>query len=266
MRHFVAYHNAEKMGYEYKPVGGYSFFSRKALTFLEQTVGAMVWIINGSRSGARNTTYTLCAAYVPHEVVDADDVGFDYIVAGTVGHDFDPPIELNSLPWFSAFLKSQSNFSLGINEIKDTVTIERLATLAKDIEIEDLTASGKLALPPDFDVFGIEVSEGLTTYVLHLRRERNRAVIDAKKEQALARHGRLLCEVCEFDFAAFYGEFGAGYCEVHHTIPLASLNGQRVTKLADLAIVCSNCHRILHRNSPMPSISELKAYISETKT
>lgn len=264
MRHFVAYHNAEKMGYEYRSVGECSFFSRKALIFLEQTVGAMVWIINGSRSGTRNTTYTLRAVYVPHEVVDADDVGFDYIVAGTVGHDFDPPIELNSLSWFSVFLKSQSNFSLGINEIKDTVTIERLATLAE--EAEELTASAKLALPPDFDVFGLEVSEGLATYVSHLRRERNRAVIDAKKKQALARHGRLLCEVCEFDFAAIYGEFGVGYCEVHHTIPLASLDGQRVTKLADLAIVCSNCHRILHRNSPMPSISELKTYISETKT
>ena len=40
------------------------------------------------------------------------------MVAGSVGRAFDPPIELNQLPWFPRFLKSQSNFSLGINEIK----------------------------------------------------------------------------------------------------------------------------------------------------
>ena len=100
MRHFVAYHNAEKMGYDYEPSGAYAFFSRKALTFLEQTVGATVWVINGSRPRTRKTMYTLCAVYMPDEVIDAEDTEFDYIVAGTVGHDFDPPIELNQLPWF----------------------------------------------------------------------------------------------------------------------------------------------------------------------
>ncbi|WP_416376735.1 hypothetical protein [Klebsiella pneumoniae] len=30
-----------------------------------------------------------------------------------------------------------------------------------------------------------------------------------------------------------------------------------ITKLSDLAIVCSNCHRIIHKTSPMISIDEL---------
>jgi 5-methylcytosine-specific restriction protein A len=116
------------------------------------------------------------------------------------------------------------------------------------------------------DILDVEALEGMTTYVSHLRRERNAAVTVAKKEQAQALHGRLVCEVCGFDFFAFYGNLGDGYCEVHHKIPLASLDGKRVTKLDDLAIVCSNCHRMIHRKTPMPSVSELKEQISGAKT
>jgi 5-methylcytosine-specific restriction endonuclease McrA len=266
VRHFVAYHNAEKMGHEYEPSGEYSFFSRKALTFLEQTVGATVWVINGSRPGTKKTTYTLCAVYMPDEVVDAEDVEFDYIVAGTVGRDFDPPIEMNPMPWFPSFLKSQSNFSLGINEIKDAVVIEQLTSLAKGIDLSSLLASCEYSLPSDIDSLDIEVTEGRAKYVAHLRRERNRAVIEVKKTEALAKYDRLCCEICSFDFGAFYGEMGEGFCEVHHKIPLALLDGKRVTTLADLAIACSNCHRILHRHKPMPSIIELRERIDRAKT
>ena len=115
-------------------------------------------------------------------------------------------------------------------------------------------------------IIDVEIAEGRAKYVAHLRRERNRAVIEAKKAQALAKYSRLRCEVCGFDFGAFYGELGEGFCEVHHKIPLAALDGKRVTTLADLAILCSNCHRVLHRHKPMPSVAELRAHIDRAKT
>lgn len=261
VHHFVAYHNAEKMGYEYEPDGEYAFFSRKALTYLERTVGSMMWVINGSRTNVHTTSYTLCAVYTPDEVVDAKEVAFDFIVVGSVGHDFDPPIELSKLPWFAGFLKSQNNFSLGINEIRDPAAIDYLISLTKDHDLEHFVSDEGISIPPDLDILDTEASEGIATYVSHLRRERSRAVTDAKKEQAIARYGRLACEACGFDFSAFYGELGDGYCEVHHKIPLASLDGKRVTKLDDLAIVCSNCHRMIHRKTPMPSLSELATKI-----
>ncbi|CAH1905556.1 conserved hypothetical protein [Candidatus Nitrotoga sp. HW29] len=208
MRHFVAYHNAEKMGHEYEPIGEYAFFSRKTLTFLERTVGSMVWVINGSRSKARNTIYTLCAVYMPNEVIDANEVAFDYIIAGTVGHDFDPPIELNHLPWFAGFLKSQSNFSLGISEIKVSTAIDYLNSLAKSLDVEHVTSTDEISFPLDLDILGIEALEGMTTYISHLRRERNKAVTDAKKEQAIALYGRLVCEACGFDFSVFLRKVG----------------------------------------------------------
>ncbi len=265
MRHFVAYHNAEKMGHDYEPSNEYSFFSRKALTFLEQTVGATVWIINGSRPRMRKTTYMLCAVYMPDEVVDAEDIEFNYLVVGTVGSNFDPPIELNQFSWFPSFLKSQSNFSLGINEIQDEAIIEQLTALAKGINISSFSASSTYSPPSDIDILGLEVTEGQMKYVAHLRRERNRVVIEAKKAEALAKYNQLLCEVCNFDFGAFYGEWGEGFCEVHHKVPLAALEGKRVTRLSDLAIICSNCHRVIHRHKPMPSVIELKAEIDNAK-
>src|SRR5262249_21304869 len=157
--------------------------------------------------------------------------------------------------------KSQSNFSLGINEIQDAVVIEQLTALAKGIDISSLSASFEYSPPSDIDILDIEVTEDRAKYVAHLRRERNRAVIKVKKAEALAKYGRLECEVCSFDFGAFYGELGEGFYEVHHKIPLAALDGKQVTTLADLAIICSNCHRVLHRHKPMPSVAELGAHI-----
>lgn len=64
-------------------------------------------------------------------------------------------------------------------------------------------------------------------------------------------NGLLICEVphCGFDFHARYGELGTGFAEVHHKKPLsyAPRQGQR-TRLSELAIVCANCHRMIHRN------------------
>ncbi|MCB9108759.1 MAG: HNH endonuclease [Anaerolineales bacterium] len=54
----------------------------------------------------------------------------------------------------------------------------------------------------------------------------------------------MACEVCEFDFAQVYGELGYGFAECHHLVPLSELGESRRVRLADLAIVCANCHHI----------------------
>ncbi|HBC3475266.1 hypothetical protein GOP97_11155 [Vibrio cholerae] len=50
-------------------------------------------------------------------------------------------------------------------------------------------------------------------------------------------------------FRECYGSHGDSYIEAHHIIPLSelcSVDGSK-TRLEDLAMVCSNCHRMLHR-------------------
>jgi len=110
---------------------------------------------------------------------------------------------------------------------------------------------------PDEEVF----PEGQLLTRLHLNRERNRELVERKRQQTLATTGRLACEVCSFDFAQVYGGLGKGFAECHHIVPLSELPGTRMTPLTDLAIVCANCHRMLHRARPVLTILELRTVV-----
>lgn len=108
-------------------------------------------------------------------------------------------------------------------------------------------------------------SEGKILSRIHRLRERNATVIKKKKEKVFKDTGKLECEVCNFDFSEQYRDLGKGYAECHHTLPLSTLKGQSKTKLSDLAIVCANCHRMLHRSNHWLSIAELKEIVVGTR-
>lgn len=126
-----------------------------------------------------------------------------------------------------------------------------LLFIDKDAQVDQL---------PDIDAKA-SGSEGNPRFVAHLQRERNSTIVKKKKFQVLAESGALRCEFCDFDFEEMYGELGKEFCEVHHLIPLHKADVIVETTLRDLAIVCSNCHRIIHRASPMPTIDELRRLI-----
>jgi len=100
--------------------------------------------------------------------------------------------------------------------------------------------------------------EGDPRIRIHLTCGRSRALVAKKKAQALSASGSLACDVCDFDFVSRYGKLGTDFCEVHHIRALSTLGGNTVTRLSDLVIVCSNCHRMIHRHTPMLSISQLQ--------
>lgn len=60
-------------------------------------------------------------------------------------------------------------------------------------------------------------------------------------------HGRLYCEVCDFDFGTQYGKSGENYIEAHHIVPLSQITGIHEIKPTDFRMLCSNCHSIIHR-------------------
>lgn len=84
---------------------------------------------------------------------------------------------------------------------------------------------------------------------------------EAKLKEARQRNGgRLICEVpnCGFDFAERYGEIGEGYAQVHHLEPLGDApETGRATTLDKLAIVCANCHAMIHRGGKCRELREL---------
>lgn len=111
-----------------------------------------------------------------------------------------------------------------------------------------------------------EFPEGRIITKLHTRRERNPLLTKRKKEGVLAAKGSLACEVCDFDFYHIYGELGEGFAECHHIQPLSEVASPQKTKLEDLAILCANCHRMLHRARPWKSIKELRDILCAKKT
>jgi len=104
-----------------------------------------------------------------------------------------------------------------------------------------------------------ETKEGKLLFRNHRIRERDSSISHKKKMIALA-EGKYKCEVCDFSYQDFYGQ---DYIECHHKIPISM--GERITKLDDLALVCSNCHRMLHRkiNDEYLSINKLKELIKK---
>jgi 5-methylcytosine-specific restriction protein A len=116
---------------------------------------------------------------------------------------------------------------------------------------------------PDADAIeDMEGPEGSVAVRLHKKRERNGKLIRAKRAQVLKLTGKLECEVCDFDFANTFGSHGDGFIEVHHTNPLALSQPDRITKLSELAVVCSNCHRMLHRRGLLP-LADLRIILAQ---
>lgn len=89
-------------------------------------------------------------------------------------------------------------------------------------------------------------------------RARNRALIEAKKANSDYR-----CEVCEMSFKEVYGDIGEGYIIAHHVNPIGSRKNASKTTLDDIALVCSNCHDMLHKTNPPMSIDELSRRIKK---
>jgi 5-methylcytosine-specific restriction protein A len=103
-----------------------------------------------------------------------------------------------------------------------------------------------------------EAPEGRLLTRVHQYRERNPALVKRKKTSIFQKFGRLSCEVCGFDFLKVYGERGRNFIECHHTVPVSTLGENGQTSLNDLALVCANCHRMIHASRPWWSIQEAK--------
>jgi 5-methylcytosine-specific restriction enzyme A len=111
-----------------------------------------------------------------------------------------------------------------------------------------------------------EAAEGRLLTRTHLARERNRTLVESKRKQAMKKYGRLACEACGFDFGVAYGERGNGFIECHHTKGVATLLPGQKTHLDDLALVCANCHRVIHRAKPWLTVTQLQVLIQRAKS
>lgn len=110
------------------------------------------------------------------------------------------------------------------------------------------------------DAAAVSGVEGKVTWLLVRHRKREARLRAAKIADALARNGgRLICEIpgCGFDFKETYGALGDGYAHVHHLELLSAKEEPTRITLKQLAIVCANCHAMIHKDGacrPLRSI------------
>lgn len=133
--------------------------------------------------------------------------------------------------------------------------------LSKGYEVIDRRAEAEELVLDEDDESAFP--EGRESFKAHRHLERDGKMPRMAKAKRLAETGKLECDVCQMDFHRVYGKLGLGFIEAHHTTPVSKLNGTVKTKVSDLALVCSNCHRMLHRGTNLLSIEQLKVLVNE---
>ncbi len=95
-------------------------------------------------------------------------------------------------------------------------------------------------------------------YRLHYRIERNQSITKKVKD-----YKGYKCEACGFDFKSKYGEMGSQFIEAHHLKPISSLKigNTKINIKDDFAVLCSNCHSMIHKLKDPSDVQELKRRI-----
>jgi hypothetical protein len=103
-----------------------------------------------------------------------------------------------------------------------------------------------------------DIVEGEKKQAMHYRYERSSALRQLKINEFKKCHDTLFCELCDWNFEDHYPEkLAKDFMEVHHKIPLFKLEERMPAKLDDLMLVCSNCHRMIHRTKQAEDNLEL---------
>jgi 5-methylcytosine-specific restriction enzyme A len=139
----------------------------------------------------------------------------------------------------------------------------RMHALAESLR-SGVAAGGLTGFPGEAGVENESQLEGRYLLRLHAYWERNPSLRRKKIKSVMEAGGPLACEVCTFDFAEKYGERGQGYIECHHVEPL-HVGGEKVRSIKDLALLCSNCHRMIHTKPPWPTPEQLRELIDRQR-
>jgi 5-methylcytosine-specific restriction enzyme A len=166
---------------------------------------------------------------------------------------------LTRLPSYTGVPTRGGRLDLEVLEFfrRDPAIASSAAKALSSVREDDL---GGRILATGVEEFEEEVQEGRLLYRRHRIYERSRSLRLSRIKAAMETDEGLACQACRFDFARSYGRLGEGYIQVHHVVPLHE-SGQVRTRLADLALLCANCHVMAHRARPWPTVAELRGII-----
>jgi hypothetical protein len=196
---------------------------------------------------ARYQSEALANAAWPDTVTEPYDLVYFFSKPSIV----DKPLS-GLAPYFGKSYQGLSRVSGSARAIKDFGSLESFAVNKLGLGSMPQRAEPR-ALPEEVDIdlaiADAAGSEGRRLLKQHLIRERKPGFVRRAKVYWLRSDCDLRCRCCDFSFRETYGDHGADFIEAHHIVPLAEAgDGEREVKVKDLAPVCSNCHRMLHRN------------------
>jgi 5-methylcytosine-specific restriction protein A len=162
------------------------------------------------------------------------------------GHDLGATYSLDSIP-DEATLQ---------NDLRNIIRAYRALIYRGGIE-GDVEAQSDLTL--EFNIPNQTSITETRKYSFHRKIERNRtAAKNAKKF-----HGTT-CQACNLRFDERYGPIGEGFIEAHHLKPIATLEEGKPVQYdiaADFAVLCANCHRMIHRSTDPSDLDAFKSLI-----
>ncbi len=236
--------------------------------------------VPGASAGSAKMIFQFVRDVTPQHVIIAND-GYNRVVGvGVVAGDYlSPNSALNPIRTEQTHRRHVRQVNWHITEPVDLpgkrFFVQSTLSLLRDDQVNGvrqayaaksprlLAAFDQMLLGDQAGTSGVtelSVAEGRELLRLHRTRERSRVLVARKKRSVLSESGRLVCEACEFDFEMVYGSRGYGFAECHHTIPISQSSPGRRTALSELAVVCSNCHRMLHRR-PWVSVPKLRELV-----
>jgi hypothetical protein len=117
----------------------------------------------------------------------------------------------------------------------------RRSVLVPDSFAEDFLSFLKAGDPAPMHFAEEADIEGTKTEVIRIISQRSRRLRDLAFHTAQG-----ICSVCRRDFSKILDGRGVRVLQVHHRQQLAARDVPAVTKISDLAVVCANCHLLLH--------------------
>ena len=156
----------------------------------------------------------------------------------------------------------------GVNSIEIRETADNMINLKSKLFGQTNSGSAMKLIEavdkPEVEAEKIVGREGRLLTRLHFYKERDRSF--AQRVRDYFKHqwgGQLVCEACGCAPTKVYGQVGDSCIEVHHKVPIEQLQPDSVTVLDDMAIVCANCHRVVHSKKPCLTVNEVIELIED---
>lgn len=159
----------------------------------------------------------------------------------------------------------------GINSTRVRKAADRLVEVKTQI-FGKTNAGSALALTkadaePETDLEEPYGREGRLLSRIHAYKERDRTFAKRVRDHYRRQQGgRLHCEACGAVPDNVYGPVGERCIEAHHKVPIEELQPDSVTLVQEMAMVCANCHRVIHSQKPCLMIDEVRDRLREHGT